>query len=101
MTTTNDYDLAVLATNDVLVVAEAIRRAQYLSNANDATASNGGVWGVLHTALVDTVAIYFATRQGESPEGARNAATAVVDEIYDNGENVAYNVELATSHLYG
>lgn len=86
----------IAAETDLLVVAEGIRQAQMLANANrDACDGRAtGVWGMLHTALVRTLVTYFR-QQGAT--GALKLAKAVTDEIYDNGESVAYNVDIITN----
>lgn len=76
----------------LIEIAEAIRSAQALANSNDRTAYKHGpvrVWGHLDDALRATLTIYF----GGNYSAARKALR-VTDEIYNNGENVQYNVDL-------
>lgn len=92
------FDCTGTDRTELLDVAETIAAAQRAANACEATAN--GVWYALRDAMTDTLTMWFRANHESTAQGARAAAEAVVSELYVNGESVAWNVQVAVSHLY-
>jgi hypothetical protein len=54
----------------------------------------GGAYGVIHDAVVTTLTAAIATARPMFWEDARRIAKRLLDEALDNGENLAYQIDL-------
>lgn len=89
-------------TVDLLARAEQLRQIQAECNAyeradgtgNFALAASWNAWGHLHKAMLDILAEWYYSQQGAPPSEARAMADRVLDEVYDNGEDLSWNMRL-------
>lgn len=86
MTTTNPTSAPLLA------LAEDIREAQFRTNNFDSLAGTDSAWGHLKNALLETLTAYF--RSVDAGDLAPALAELILNECYDNGENLTYQIKL-------
>jgi hypothetical protein len=87
---------------DLIARAEQLRQIQAECNAyeradgtgNVALAASWNAWGHLHMAMLDILTEWYYSQQGAPREDARAIAERILDEVYDNGEDLAYNMAL-------
>lgn len=82
----------------LLAVAESLRANQAILNMiNGPTAHSDNAWGDLKRAIVRVLTHYLT--EVDVPDAAEIAGV-VLDEVYDNGESITYNLRLAArGHL--
>lgn len=86
---------------DLVALVETMREVQAAINMYDGPLAHyHSAWGDLNSAMKLTLAEHYRT-QGLNPASARISAERVIDEMYDNGEDIAYNMRLlATARIH-
>jgi hypothetical protein len=87
--------------DDLIPMAEALRKIQAQCNSYDGQgtrnhflASSSSAWGEIGSAMTKILAEWYCAAQGVEASEARRMAERVVEEVYDNGEDVSYNMRL-------
>lgn len=79
---------------DLVALVETMREVQAAINMYDGPLAHyHSAWGDLKSAMWRTLAEHYRT-QGHYIAHAEAFAERVIDEVYDNGENIAYNMRL-------
>lgn len=78
-----------------LALCESLRTCLYEANALDGTMSyQGHAFGKISDALVETIACALSDAQVIFFGDSRKIARRLHDEMIDNGENIAYQIQL-------
>jgi hypothetical protein len=87
--------------DDLIPMAEALRKIQAQCNSYDGQgtrnaflAASSSAWGDIGSAMTRVIAEWYCAAQGVGEYAARRMAERVVEEVYDNGESVSYNMRL-------
>jgi hypothetical protein len=86
------YDDCLAAEQNDMIIVEGIRQAQRLANCSHLHAST--TWYALNTTLISTLSAHLQAARGWSVRKANAAARKVVHESHNNGESIAYSLDL-------